>query len=119
MTDQHRRALITGLRDLASFLEANPAIPLPHGPVRVTYVPERGDDAEMRAEIDRIAALLKAPIDSRLLARGHYVTGRDFGPVRYEAVAIFTGTPARPAAPGSVAGCAAPGTGDEGPARPS
>lgn len=119
MTDQHRRALITGLRDLADFLEANPAIPLPHGPVRVTYVPERAADAEMCAEIDRIATLLKAPIDARFLARGHYVTGLDFGPVRYEAVAIFTGTRIRPEAFDSVAGCASPGTGDGGPARPS
>jgi len=118
LTDQHRRALITGLRDLADFLEANPAIPLPHGPVRVTYVPERGADADMCAEIDRIAALLKAPIDSRFLARGHYVTGRNFGPVRYEAVAIFTETPARPEALGSAAECAAPGTRDGNPARP-
>ena len=27
MTDQHRRAVIAGLRDLADFLQANPAVP--------------------------------------------------------------------------------------------
>lgn len=117
MTDQHRRAVIAGLRDLADFLQANPAVPVPYGSIHVTYVPERAADADMCAEIDRIAALLNTPIDSRFLTRGHYVTGLDFGPVRYEAVAIFAGARARFEALDSYAGCVTPDTRGGGPAR--
>ncbi|WP_055478091.1 hypothetical protein [Sphaerimonospora mesophila] len=93
--DQHRNAVITGLRALADFLTANPAVPVPRGGVRVAYFPNREADAEMCAEIDAIAALLGVPINSARLDSGHYATGRDFGPVRYEAVAILANARAR------------------------
>lgn len=80
-----RNQLITGLLDLAVFLEAHPDIPAPHC-ADVLVFPADGTDDEQRAEIDAIAAQIGVDaIESR---SGHYSASRDFGPVQYRAVAI-------------------------------
>ncbi|MFF4771888.1 hypothetical protein ACFY05_03425 [Microtetraspora fusca] len=103
-----RTAVITGLRALADFLEANPAIPAPAFPFSIRCFPKRGSDAEMCAEIDRIAELLGTEIDPDGLPSGHYTTGLDFGPVRYEATAVLADARARYAAESSYFGCVDP-----------
>ena len=64
ITDDRRppTALVNGLLDLAAFLEANPDVPVPPR-LTVHHFPRQDTDADMRAEIDQIAALLGTPID--------------------------------------------------------
>ena len=84
-TDPHTRAeFITGLRNLADHLEAHPDIPVPAYGAEILVHANKGTDAAERAQIDHIAELLDAPATSD----GHYVTGRDFGPISYRAVHI-------------------------------
>lgn len=91
--DQRRR-LIAGLRSLVTLLETRPEVPTPAF-TTLTVFPPRGTDDAMRAEVDRIAALLGMKIETRSLDHGHYCAGRDFGPVRYEAAAILSGARAQ------------------------
>ncbi|MEV4183893.1 hypothetical protein AB0J28_20930 [Streptosporangium canum] len=91
-TDPERRAaFVTGLRELADFIEANSEVPIPRRSTPVHYFPKRVTDAEMCAEIDRIAELLDTEIDPVHLPYDHYMTTRHFGPISYEAVAILAG----------------------------
>jgi hypothetical protein len=84
-----RAALIAGLRGLADFLEANPAVPVPaaYHEITVHYFPPDGTDEEQRAAVDAVASALGTtagdPDDC-----GHYETERAFGPVVYKALAI-------------------------------
>jgi hypothetical protein len=80
-----RAALIGGLRGLADYLESNPEVPAPSYPTVYMFPPD-GGWAEMRAEIDAIAARLD--VIARETAGGHYVAARSFGPIEYRAVAI-------------------------------
>jgi hypothetical protein len=77
--------LISGLRELADFLESDPQMLTPSYPTVYTF-PPRGDWVEMRAEIDAIAARLG--VTACEAHGGHYVATRSFGPVEYRAVAI-------------------------------
>ncbi|MGW4469712.1 hypothetical protein ACWENQ_08570 [Nonomuraea sp. NPDC004354] len=94
MTDR-RTTVINGLRDLAAYFEANPDIPLPRHSISVQYFPATADDAAMRADIDRVAALLGTEIDPEDLLFGHYKAALSFGPVRYEALAVLADARAR------------------------
>jgi hypothetical protein len=88
MTDAdsaERTAFISGLRDLAGYLESNPEVPAP-GYSTVFFFPPAGGWAQMCAAIDAAAAPLGVP--ARRTGGGHYVTVRAFGPVEYRAVAI-------------------------------
>ena len=80
-----RGAFISGLRELADYLESNPEVPVPSYSPVYTFPPD-GEWAEMRAEIDATAARLG--VIARLAGGGHYVATRSFGPVGYSAVAI-------------------------------
>jgi hypothetical protein len=80
-----RAELITGLLDLAVFLESHPDVPAPHWADLLVF-PADGTDDEKRAEIDAIATRIGAKaVDGQ---SGHYSASRDFGPVQYRAVAI-------------------------------
>ena len=81
------QAVISGLRELADFLEDNPEIPAPLS-TDVLVFPPRVSDEDGRAEIDRIAAMIGAPVVDRTARNEHYVTSRDFGAVEYRAVFI-------------------------------
>ncbi len=87
---QRRTAFIGGLRDLAIFLEANPAVPVPIDPAIITYYPEQATDEDLCAEIDRIAALCGTTVDPRLLPLGLYTVSRCFGAVHVEWTAILS-----------------------------
>ena len=79
-----RAALISGFRGLADYLESNPEVPASSYSTVHTFPPD-GDWADMRAEIDAIAARLGVTARE---TGGHYVASRSFGPVEYRAVAI-------------------------------
>jgi len=80
-----RAALISGLRELADYLEETPELPVTGNPVVYAFPPTAAWDA-MRAEIDSAAAALG--VAGQLNGGGHYVASRSFGLVEYRAVAI-------------------------------
>jgi hypothetical protein len=81
-----RAALCQGLRSLADFLESHPELPPPYGVEASPHLD--GTDAEDRAEVDRIAAILGSGTTVNS-AGTHYETERFFGDrVHYRAVAI-------------------------------
>ncbi|MFI7618263.1 hypothetical protein ACIBP6_44295 [Nonomuraea terrae] len=104
----HRRAFINGLLNLAIFLEAHPDVPVPLASVAIRAFPAKGTDDEMRAEVDRVAGLLGREIDPGHLPYGHYMTGIEFGPVHYEFTAILAAARAHHAAQDSYQGCIQP-----------
>ncbi|MEV0403744.1 hypothetical protein [Actinoallomurus sp. NPDC050550] len=82
-----RTQTITGLRALADFLEANPAVPVEEYGWQVSYH-TRGTDEQQATEVDRIAVLLDAvPVDDRSDG-GHYTVAKTFGHITYRAVHI-------------------------------
>jgi len=81
-----RQALISGLRELADFLETNPEVPTPTFTDMLVF-PPHVSHSENRAEIDAIASRIGSGIEISSTRR-HYVTSRQFGPVMYRAVAI-------------------------------
>ncbi|MEV5747938.1 hypothetical protein AB0L00_08970 [Actinoallomurus sp. NPDC052308] len=82
-----RHQTIKGLRALADFLEANPAVPVNTYGWEVSYHPH-GTDAQKAAEVDRIAALLDAvPVDERGDG-GHYTVAKTFGRITYKVVHV-------------------------------
>ena len=94
MTDQHipsdllhRAKVIDGLVELAAYLQAHPDVPVaPYGWDLNIYTHD--DDAACRAEVDRIAAILGAPVEDDTGRGGHYLTTRSFGLISYRAVHI-------------------------------
>jgi hypothetical protein len=85
--EEERQRLIVGLRELAEFLTQNPQVPAPRSTDLLVF-PPNGGDAEMFAEIDAIAGGIGALASDADSPRGHYSAVREFGPVRYRAVAI-------------------------------
>ena len=84
---EERGRLITGLRDLAEFLDQNAQVPAPTRADVMVFPPE-SSHAEMFAEIDAIAGQLGVTASDAGIPRGHYSAMRNFGPVEYRAVAI-------------------------------
>lgn len=84
---EERRNLISGLRELADFLERNPEVPAPRWADLMVF-PPASTDQEMKAEIDTIAALIGAAINDDTADDGHYTTAREFGTVQYRAIGI-------------------------------
>ena len=81
-----RRALISGLRALADFLESNPDVPATEY-TDVLVFPPPAPDAEKRRQIDVIASRIGSGTRT-FSTYQHYQTSRRFGPVEYRAVAI-------------------------------
>jgi hypothetical protein len=81
-----RQALISGLRELADFLESNPDVPAP-AYADLFVFPPSASDGEKRREIDAIASLIGSGTETSSFYR-HYQTSRRFGTVGYRAVAI-------------------------------
>jgi hypothetical protein len=84
---EHRSRFISGLRQLADYLDANPAVPAPAYGATVIVHAESTDQGG-KDEVNAIAAQLGTPVCDDTAAGGHYVTERAFGPVTYRAVAI-------------------------------
>jgi hypothetical protein len=82
----HRIRVAAGLRDLASFIERNPDLPIPRN-VDISLSVIGDDDKQERDEIDRIAAILGVPATFPY-GLHHYRAAREFGPVTFSALAI-------------------------------
>jgi hypothetical protein len=81
-----RQALISGLRELAGFLENHPEVPTPNY-ADVLVFPPHVSHTEHQSEIDKIASLIGSGTETSSYRR-HYMTSRQFDPVGYRAVAI-------------------------------
>ncbi len=81
-----RAAFIAGLLDLACFLEAHPAAPVPLYGTSI-YVSTHGTDDEDVATVDAAAAALGTTA-SWNGTHTHYDVSRSFGVIRYEVGAI-------------------------------
>ena len=82
-----RWAFITGLRDLADYLAAHPAVPVPEYGTEILLHAASTDDCGC-AQVDRFARQLGVPVENSLAYDGHYRAARSFGPVGYRMVAI-------------------------------
>jgi hypothetical protein len=83
-----RAQTITGLRALADFLEANPAIPVREYGGEYTVFARADTDAAERAEIDTIAAALGEAVADETGRGGHYRVCKTFGRITYTAVHV-------------------------------
>jgi len=81
-----RQALISGLRELADFLDSNRDVPAPAYADFLVFPPAGSEDGKRR-EIDVIASLIGSGT-ATVSSYRHYQTSRRFGPVEYRAVAI-------------------------------
>jgi hypothetical protein len=82
-----RTEFVAGLRSLADRLAGNPEIPIPRNSIKM-LVFASGTDEEKYAQVDYASKILTAPVTDETAKEGHYLVTRDFGPVRYEFIAI-------------------------------
>lgn len=83
-----RQALVSGLRELADFLESRHDVPAPNDAYVFVFPPHDVPDSVKRNEIDVIASRIDSK--AKYSSGRHYLTTRRFGPVEYRAVAIPT-----------------------------
>jgi hypothetical protein len=82
-----RAAVVAGLRALAGYLAANPAVPIPPYGWDVCVHAE-GTDREQFSQVDLVSEIMgERPVDQRA-ATGHHHAERSFGPVTYRFVGI-------------------------------
>lgn len=83
-----RHQVITGLRALADFLEANPAVPVPEYGETFDVFPRECDDDCSSALVDHVAALLGVPVDDKRPTGAHLTASRSFGRMTYRIIHI-------------------------------
>ena len=82
-----RQAFITGLRDLADYLDQHPAVAIPEHGTDILLSAASADGGGC-AQVDYFARQLGVPVENELAYSGHYRAVRSFGPVGYRMVAI-------------------------------
>ena len=82
-----RLEFITGLRELAAYLETHPAVPVPTHGTDITVGADPTEDGG-RGQVTHIAAQLGATITDDTRRGGHFTATRMFGPVGYTVVSI-------------------------------
>ena len=102
-----RKAYITALHELAGYLTANPAIPVPRYGTTASVHADSADHGG-REQVDRIAALLGTPVEDTLASTGYYQVKRFFGPIEYVAYAVSDAATSRNQASASYWGCVTP-----------
>ncbi|MFF5146975.1 hypothetical protein ACFY6U_45935 [Streptomyces sp. NPDC013157] len=80
-----RAAFIAGLRELADFLTANPAVLVPRNASFGVFV-DASDAVARREGAEHVAASLGVPVED--IGEGYYDARRDFGPIAYSVIAI-------------------------------
>jgi hypothetical protein len=78
---------ITSLHQLADYLAAHPAVPVPTGTTPILLHADLTEDGG-REQVSHIARLLSAPVSDETTRGGHYTAARDFGPLEYKALSI-------------------------------
>ena len=89
-----RQAFITGLRDLADYLDQHPAVAIPEHGTEILLSAASADDGGC-TQVDRFARQLGVPVENSLAYDGHYRAARSFGPVGSRMVAISEAAMAR------------------------
>ncbi|MER6404118.1 hypothetical protein ABT269_11415 [Streptomyces viridosporus] len=80
-----RAAFLAGLRELVTFLTANPAVAVPRHASVVVLV-DASDSAARLDGVEFVAAPLGVPAED--IGRGYVAARRDFGPISYGVVGI-------------------------------
>jgi hypothetical protein len=84
---QARTDMVAGLRALADFLEANPAVPIPrYG--HTFGVSTSGSDEQRLAQVKFASLVIGEQTTDNTQNHGHYWAQRRFGPVSYRIVAV-------------------------------
>ena len=104
-----RAAFITGLRDLAAYLETHPGIPVPRYGQCLTLNAASTDDGG-RDQVNHVACLLGATITDEIAGGGHHRAERAFGQITYSIVSIPAAHMAAYHALVSYDGCVSPDT---------
>jgi hypothetical protein len=102
-----RDEFIAALRELASFLAGNPAVPVPEYGTDILLSASSIDDGG-QAQVDHAARLLNVPVINDTAQDGHYRAARSFGPIEYRIVAISDAAMAVFHAESSYRGCVTP-----------
>ena len=89
-----RQAFITGLRDLADYLDQHPAVAIPAHGTEILLSAASADDGGC-AQVDYFARQLGVSVENDLAYDGHYRAVRSFGPVGYRMTAISEAAMAR------------------------
>ena len=82
-----RAAVVAGLRALAGYLAANPAVPVPPYGWEV-LVHAEGTDSEQFSQVDLVGEIMGERPADRRAATGHHHAERSFGPVTYRFAGI-------------------------------
>jgi hypothetical protein len=104
-----RQAFITGLRDLARYLDQHPAIPVPKYGAEIHLCASSTDDGGC-AQVAQFARQLGVTPPKIISSSGHFEAVRSFGPVGYRMIAISDAAMARHHAADSYYGCVTPDT---------
>ena len=104
-----RQAFITGLRDLADYLDQHPTVPVPRYGTEIYLSASSTDDGGC-AQVDRYARQLGVTPPKTISYSGHYEAARRFGPVGYRMIAISDRAMACYRAADSYSGCVTPDT---------
>jgi hypothetical protein len=83
-----RHQTIAGLRALADFLEANPAVPVNEYGREYNVYTRAEDEAAAVAVVDQVAALLGAEVTDTRPDGGHYSAEKTFGRITYGIVHV-------------------------------
>jgi hypothetical protein len=103
-----RTKVITGLRQVADYLEQHPGLPVCTLGWELSDYPATGaSEAERRAEVDKMAAILGVPVTDETAEGGHYIAARSFGLISYRSICIPDRRAAHDALM-SYSGCIAP-----------
>src|SRR5215813_9761048 len=100
-----RAALVAGLRELADFLAANPAVAVPAFGCPIDLVAIDGTDDDQAGAVDAFASATGAEVADDRDGCGRYSAARSFGPVRYRAYAYTAASMADHEARHSYAPC--------------
>jgi hypothetical protein len=109
ITPDARQAFITGLRDLADYLDRHPAVAIPAHGAEILLSAASADDGGC-AQVDHFARQLGVRVENELAYCGHYRAARSFGPVGYRMTAISDHAMARHYAHESYHGYVTPDT---------
>jgi hypothetical protein len=82
-----RSNFITGLRQLADYLDTHPDVPVPPYGDRIDVHADSTDNGG-KAQVDAMAEKLGTPVQDDTAEGGHYRTVREFGSIAYVVVAI-------------------------------
>ena len=102
-----REQFITGLRELAAYLDSSPRHARPHHGTDISVHTDHTEDGG-RGQVAHIAAMLGATITDDTRNGGHLTATRMFGPIGYTVVSIPATVMAAHHAYTTYSGCVTP-----------